>query len=311
MARSAAAFSLAVFGSVGGVAAQSFEIAAVVNDEAISAFDVELRAALMAQTGEAPAQTARQRDALRARALDDLIDGVLKEQEAERVGVQPTAEQIDEALTNVARGNGLTLEQLSANLGGDRGPFASLRRRIRSDVAWLIAAPRLFAADVAVSESDLDAAEADADPALRSVARETNVTLRQIFVPIASGDPTALAQARGLADEARAAALTCGDIDRVHSELGLENLSDLGVMALDDLPSDIRRVVERLPIDQASRPIRLRTGFSVLFVCDRDFRSETAIDRDALAERLRQQRFESLSARRLRDLRRVAVIDIR
>jgi len=131
--------------------------------------------------------------------------------------------------------------------------------------------------------------------------------------PAASGGCTGrpLPRARGLADEARAAALTCGDIDRVHNDLGLENLSELGVMALDDLPDDIRRVVERLPVDQASRPVRLRTGFTVLFVCDRDFRSETAIDRDALAERMRQQRFESLSARRLRDLRRVAVIDIR
>ncbi|MEM6492255.1 MAG: SurA N-terminal domain-containing protein [Pseudomonadota bacterium] len=294
-----------------GAAAQSFEIAAVVNDDAISAFDVELRATLIAQTGEAPARTSAERDLIRARALNELIDGALKRQEAERLGVQTTAANVDAALRDIARSNGVTREELRSDLGGDNGPYGSLRRRIEADIAWIISVSRQFGADATVSEAELDAAEAAADPSLRSVARETAVTLRQIFVPTEGNDAISLASARALADEARALAASCRDVDATHERLGLENLSELGEMRVEELPDDIRRVVERLPIDQPSRPIRLRTGYTVLFVCDRDFRSETAVDRDALAEQLRQRRLESLADRRLRDLRRTAVIDIR
>ena len=72
----------------------------MVNDEAISAFDVERRAQLIAQTGEAPARTASEREAIRAVALNELIDGILKEQEAERVGVEPTDEQVNAAIAD-------------------------------------------------------------------------------------------------------------------------------------------------------------------------------------------------------------------
>lgn len=288
----------------GAAAAQSVGIAATVNDEAISAIDVEARVALDAQNNPGAPQ-----DVLRARALDELIEETLKLQEAKRLDVAAPPEQVAGAIANIAEQNGLTPDELRARLG----PLAtSLERRIEAQIAWVSVVNRQFGAESAVTEEEVDAAEATVDESFVSVSRDARLRLMQIFAPTPAGaDRDALQAARSRVEEGRAMAAGCDDLARVHATLGLEDLSDLGTLFLSELPPDVADVVERLPIGRPSRALRLQTGYSVLYVCDRDFVSQEAVNRDALEGRLREQKLAARADRRLRDLKRLAIIERR
>lgn len=291
------------------VQAQSVSIVATVNDEAISAIDVEARTTLLAQSGELPAGTATQRERARAVALDELIDDALRRQEAERLSIALPTTEVDEAVAALARQNGLSVDAMTRQLGP---MMRSLRQRLQADIAWRQAINRQFAADVDVTEAEVDQAEAQADQSFIAIERDTVIGLKQIFAPVSpSAGAQELADARRLVEEGRVLATGCEGLSAVHQRLGLEDLSELGALAMSELPNDIRLVVERLPIGRPSRAIRLRTGFAVLFVCDRDFVADTAVDREALEGRLRAQKLETFSERRLRDLRRSAIIERR
>ena len=302
-------FALFIVFAVGTAHSQSIGIVATVNDEAISAFDVEARTALIIQSGEIPARTPADAERARERATEELIDEAIKRQEAARLSIEAPQADVDTTLNRIATGNGLTRRQLLDQLGGLRD---TLVRRIQTEVAWSIAVGRQFSAEVDVTEAELDAAEAEADSSFVSVRRDTTLRMRQIFVPTTlSADRDELVRARRLAEEGRALASGCEGLGAIHAQLGLEDLSELGAIALSELPPDVRIVVERLAIGRPSRPIRLETGYAVLFVCDRDFVADTAVDRDGLEARLRQQKLATLAERKLRDLRRAAIIERR
>ena len=65
------------------------------------------------------------------------------------------------------------------------------------------------------------------------------------------------------------------------------------------------------PIDLPSDPIRTNQGIVLYMICDRQSGDDEALSRTAIADRLGQQRLETLARGYLSDLRRAAVIDIR
>jgi len=101
----------------------------------------------------------------------------------------------------------------------------------------------------------------------------------------------------------------CDSVDGVAAEAGVaEGSSDLGTMKLGNLPAPIQTVVRSLPIGQASDPIQVPGGLSVLVVCER---TDAGIDREAIRDQIATSQLDLLSRRFMRDLRRSANVDIR
>jgi peptidyl-prolyl cis-trans isomerase SurA len=110
------------------------------------------------------------------------------------------------------------------------------------------------------------------------------------------------------AEAARGKIAGCTGLDELAVEIGSPGSGDLGTVKPGDLPPRIRDVVLSLPIGQASAPIEVPGGLSILIVCER---TDSGIDRDKIRDRLSAQRLDMLARRYMRDLRRSANVDIR
>lgn len=136
--------------------------------------------------------------------------------------------------------------------------------------------------------------------------RQKLVRLTQMFLP------------DGLPAEKRAAALrdanmtrgSCDQFARVAEELKTTPRVDLGKMPENALPAPIRAVVARAGLLEPTAPLPIEGGDLVFMVCSRETASALPA-KDEIRARIESDRIETLAQRRLRELRRAAVTEIR
>ncbi len=139
-------------------------------------------------------------------------------------------------------------------------------------------------------------------------AGEQWLTLKQVFLPVAeANDAEALAKVRSEAVELSGALNGCESMDAAAARFGTES-GDLGEVKVGDLPAELRNAVVALDVGSASQPIQRKDGFVVLMVCDRRGQE---VNRRRIETRLERERIDMLSRRRLRDLRRLANVEMR
>lgn len=150
---------------------------------------------------------------------------------------------------------------------------------------------------------------------------EGTVSLVQVMFPLAQ---KASAQEREHAERSAQAvtqqAKSCEDMKRIGREKAPQTSGDLGKIKVTDLPADLREVVLRLDVGQPSTPLPVRGGIGVLMVCQRDTppppppapaAPPTLPSREEISENLSLQKLENVARRYLRDLRRLAFVDVR
>jgi peptidyl-prolyl cis-trans isomerase SurA len=138
---------------------------------------------------------------------------------------------------------------------------------------------------------------------------DATVNLKQLLFALPSdAGADRLQQERARAAELRPRIAGCDGFDALAREHGSPGSGDLGSLKLSELPEDLRRAIEPLPVGQASAPIEVPAGISLLLVCSRE---EDGIDREKIRDSLIGQRLDMLARRYLRDLRRAATVDIR
>lgn len=104
---------------------------------------------------------------------------------------------------------------------------------------------------------------------------------------------------------------SCAQMPDVAAEAAPGVYRELGNVLVSELPEEVRTVAINQAIDIPSDPIRTKQGIGLYVVCDRQAGDEAALSRTAIADRLGQQRLETLARGYLSDLRRNAVIDLR
>lgn len=103
----------------------------------------------------------------------------------------------------------------------------------------------------------------------------------------------------------------CAQMAQVASDAAPAVYRELGNVLVSDLPEEARSTAINQPIDLPSDPIRTNQGIALYVICDRQAGDEATLSRTSIADRLGQQRLETLARGYLSDLRRAAVIDIR
>jgi len=140
------------------------------------------------------------------------------------------------------------------------------------------------------------------------------VDLKQIFLPLSrTADSVDIEAQIDLAKTVRDTATSCQDFGVLAKEVGSPRTPDLGKFALKDLSPAIRAVVKNVKVGKISDPVKMPEGVLVLMVCNREGGGGVIKlpEREAIADRIMQDRL-GLSARRyMRDIRLSAVIDIR
>ena len=201
----------------------------------------------------------------------------------------------------------------TAAVGGDTGwvPLSQLAPEIRQAVEGLdpgqLAPPvKTFNGYTIVMLRDRRA------PAVAADIGETTLELSQLYMPVESGSGGgAVSPERAAEITARAKETTdCAAFNALAEEYGLIGSGGLGRIKVKNLPEAIRGDVAAMPVNRASDPLAVQGGRSVVMVCDRE-EPNPLPSREEVRDMLIAERVDMLAQRRLRDLQRRALIDIR
>lgn len=122
--------------------------------------------------------------------------------------------------------------------------------------------------------------------------------------------------ARAMTDEQRAAvsqraaaATSCDAMEAIAREVGTPGSGKLGPLTASDLPPALAGAINDLPLATPSRVVPVPGAEVVVMVCERTERN--ALDEEQVRRQIESEKLEVLAQRRLRDLRRAAMVDIR
>lgn len=287
--------ALALVAATTPASAQSAAIVVEVNEDIITNVDVEQRVLIIAFSAGGRAV-----DDARGRAVDALIDDALKLQEAARLGIDVTEEEIDATIERIAKNNRITGEQLLGAMGQAGIDPSAFRRQVKAEIAWGKVVRGRYGTRIDPSEGEIEAALGGA------TSPEDIFDLRQIVVPLAPNAPQPqIAAAMEKIGEAKAQMTSCDDVLAIaprYSELP----ANVGKVAAKQLPGPIRSQVASLDIGEITEPIRSNNGVHLIMVCGVERKG--AADRDRVAAQLRQEKGGRISASYVADLRRSALI---
>jgi len=387
-------------------------IVASVNDDAITDYDLNARALLIALTSNIP-PTPENRQRLARQALQNLIDDRLKVQEAKRLDIDASDQEVSASIQTIERNNRMPPGGLFAALDRANVPVATLIEQVKADLMWRKVLRRRVLPQVRVATEEVDDAIARIRAAGGGVARAS-----EIFLPVetpgqrgealelaarikeqatdsaafanlaaqysraptaavggdlgevqpgqldpkleealaalqpgetsepveteggvylmhltarraptgadAGGEVVSLARAflpvePGVDGAAAADRLKrvlggidgCDAFDRAAQTLGPNQLPRVEDTRLADLPADIAEPVAALQPGEQTEPIAIGTGMAVLMVCRRAAVADNVPSAVQVAEAIQNQRAQRRAERYLRDLRRLAFIEIR
>lgn len=245
-------------------AQETLRIAAVVNDDVISVHDLANRVALLlATTGQALSVENQRRAA--PHVIRMLIDEKLKMQEARRLSIQVTREEIDRTLTRIAGQIGVPPDQLPALLQSAGIDIATLIEQVESELAWVKTVGRRVQGQI--SEDDVDARIAR----MRETAGQPEYRLAEILLPV---DDSATAEdmvalARRIMTQLREG-VNFQALARNYSAAASAAVGgDLGWLRPDEMDPDTRRAIQDLEPGQVLGPLATLSGYQIILMVDR------------------------------------------
>lgn len=241
-------------------------IAAVVNDDVISVFDLVSRMK-MVELSSNLADTPETRQRIGGQVLRALVDEKLQLQEAKRQNVAATDDELNTALAQIEKQNGMQPGQLNLFLksrGIDRG---SLVNQLTASIVWAKLVRRLAAQNTEITDEEVD----DAMKRLKEHANDPQSRIAEIFLPV--DNPAQDQEVRNLAEKlidqmkhgARFSAVAQQFSQSATAAVG----GDMGWLRTDQLPPELAGAVGPLKAGELSAPIRTNSGYYVMLVIER------------------------------------------
>ena len=248
----------------------TMRIAAIVNDDLISVFDLQSRVRWVVLTTGIKPDNQNQRRIIQ-QVLRAMVDDRLRLQEAERLGIRVTDREIDQEISTLANRNNMTADQFTNRLAQQNVDLATVRTLIKASLAWAKVSRRQLRRQVDVTDEEVD----ETLDRLRASLNEPQKRLHEIFLtlnnPDEEGDTRQTAER--IVQQAREGA-DFGSLASAFSQSNsAENQGDVGWIAVSQLPPDLQEEVRNLSPGQVSEPIRTFSGFYILKVTDERQRS--------------------------------------
>lgn len=285
-------------------------IAVVVNQDAISASDVRERLRLiLASTGLPP--TPEFQEKLKSQILNMLIEEQLKKQEAARLKLTVSPEEIKQGLDQIAGQNNMTGDQFGQMLGARGIKLKTLQDQIASQLLWAKVVGKTIRPRIDVTDKDIDAELAR----LKDGVGQTQYLVSEILlVPgDAKKESEVAAVANRLVAQLRQQPEAFPSVAQQFSQAaGAPQGGSLGWVTQGQLPEDIEKVVQTLQKGQISDPVKTLAGYHILLVRDtRTISAELLPKREEILDRLGTDRLDRDQRRLLFDLRSSAFIETR
>lgn len=263
---SAAFIGLAVlFGA--SAHSQEQRIAAVVNDDIVSTYDIDSRIALTLLSTGAP-NTPESRQRLRPQILRQLIDERIELQEAKRLGVTVPKSEVTEAFTRLEKANNLPAGGLVEIFKRAGVPPSTMERQIEAGIAWQRLVTGRLRSQVEVSREEVD-------EALAKYTQGTPVTeflLSEIYIPI--DNPDQEDEVTRNVEELRARLNTgalpfAAAAQQFSQAASAVEGGDIGWVETGQIDPETLAILEKTPAGQLSPPIHTAAGYYIYGVRDK------------------------------------------
>ena len=256
-----------------GARAQSGDyIVAVVNQELVTAGEVQQRLARIREEAARSRAPLPPVATLRQQVVDSLIDERVLVTNARDIGVKVDEAELDRAVVNVAVQNQLSTAQLRERLAKEGIAYPKFRDTIRDQMMVERVREREVVGRIRISDAEVDALLAQRRDA---AGANVELNLAQILVPVAEGAGIAAAGQRRERALAALARVRAGEdfavVAREVSEDGNRSQGgEIGLRPADRLPDlFVKAVLGLKPGEIAPELIRSGAGFHVLKLVER------------------------------------------
>ncbi len=237
--------------------------AAVVNDQVISLWDLDMRIRLSLLLSGLP-RTPEVYERLQRQVLRTLINERLRVQEAERLGVSVEEQQLRAAVEQIAKRNRMSQDQFFALLQKENIVPSTVVDQIRADLLWQAVIRRRFLNTIQISEEEIDAMAAR----IKASEDQPEMRLSEIFLavdnPSQRGEVLRTAERlmQQLRNKASFPALARQFSQAVTASAG----GDLGWIRGGQLLEELTEAAQRLRPGEMAGPIETFGGYYILLL---------------------------------------------
>ena len=296
----AAAMLVAVTATTSAVAQN---VVVMVNGEPITALDIEQRNKFI--------QVSTQKTHPRQEILDELIDEKLKVREGRRWGIEVSDAEVETTYASMATRMRINSEQLTQNLAKSGVNAATLKARIRADLTWQNLVRGRYQSSLQFTDKEVLSAMESKNIEDKDVVAYDYV-MRPILLLVPPGSAQQVIDGRIKEAEAlRGRFKGCEEGLGVARSFRDVAIRDQIARTSSDLPAELRKVLEAIPVGQLTAPEVTRLGVEMYAICSKaESKADTPGKRQA-REAVYAERFEQQSKLYLQRLRREALIERR
>ena len=240
-------------------------VAAVVNDEAVTVYDLEQRFRLTLASANLP-DTVETRARMAPQVLRALIDERLEVQEANRIKVHVSDAQINAAMSRLEEQNHLAKGTFEPELRRRGIDPSTLRQQIRAQLSWFAVVRQELVPQIHIGEEEVDARLKE----LRANFGKPEYLVSDIFLAV--DDPRRENDVKALADrlaEQLHDKVPFYGLAAQFSQAGAEVGGDLGWVSSGVIDDALIAAVSVLQPGQTTEPIRLADGYHILELRDK------------------------------------------
>lgn len=275
-------------------------VAAVVNDDVITSYDLGQRMKLLVVTSGVQVTDA-DIPQLEQEARRSLIDEHLQRQEIGRMAKKQKSKdfiaddkEVDQEISDIAKQNNMNFAQMKSQFTAAGIDFQGLREQIRTQITWQRLVGGVYGHQIRVGAEQVNKALAR----LSNQASQTQYQVQEIFLETnrAGGMDKAMAGAAQLVAYIQKGTPFSNVAREFSSDSSAANGGDLGWVTASDLPPEVAKVVELMRPGQLSQPIPVGEGVYIVLLRDRQAASgqtmvalkqaAVRLDKDATAEQI-------------------------
>ncbi len=240
-------------------------IAAVVNDEVISVFDLAQRIRLMLQSSNVE-PTPEQQRRVAPSVLRLLIDERLRMQETERQNVRVTEQDMERAKAQIERNNNIPAGQFSQFVAQSGVSQSALEAQIRAQLAWEKFLARRVEPTIEIGDEEVDAVL----ERVKSNRGKREVRVAEIRLPIddPSDEQRVRGQANDLISRIRQGANFSSVANQFSQSASAANGGDIGWIQQGQLAPQLDEILQKLSPGELAGPIPTPDGVIILAVID-------------------------------------------
>jgi len=241
-------------------------------------------------------------------AREDLIEERLKVQAAKKLGIEVTDADVKGHIKDVAERNKMTYDQFAQHVKGMGVDIATMGEKFRAQRAWRELISRRYAAQVSVTQRDVDRVLSTA--AIEAGEDTVELQVHRISLALSGKiDQAALTKRYSEAEALRRQFGGCRTMGELAKSTPDSKFEDMKYVKPGSIAEPMRSMLLSAKDDDVLPPVTTSAGVELYAVCGRRSISGNDAQRTKAMQELQSKELDVLARRHMRNLRQEANIE--